>query len=53
MLTCPATIVYETCVDRPERYRDHVLAAKIFEGYHMLRSCLTPRAQSEEVYQTQ
>ena len=35
MLTYPATIVYETCVDGPERRPDHVLAAKTFEfeGY--------------------
>ena len=33
MLTCPPTIVYEMCVDGPERRPDHVLAAKTFEGY--------------------
>ena len=33
MLTYPATIVYETCVDGPERRPDHVPAAKTFEGY--------------------
>ena len=51
MLTCLATIIYETCVNGLKRCTNHVRRLELLRG--IFRSRLFPLAPSEEVYQKQ